>query len=55
VFTQLETISSFTFSQEFVGIPRQKPKSLKFYLNNGAFESGDAEYWYQLIRSIKPV
>lgn len=23
-------------------------------MNNGAFESGDAEYWYQLIRATKP-
>lgn len=27
---------------------------LHFYFNNGAFESGDAEYWYQLIRLKKP-
>ena len=27
---------------------------IKFYLNNGTFESGDAEYWYQIIRTIKP-
>ena len=54
VSAQLETLKSFTFSQELADIPQEKPKSLKFYLNNGSFESGDAEYWYQLIRSIKP-
>jgi len=51
---QLETIKRFTFSQELADIPQERPKSTKFYLNNGAFESGDAEYWYQLIRTIKP-
>ena len=51
---QLETLETFTFSQELVNIPQEKPESLKFYLNNGAFESGDAEYWYQIIRKIKP-
>ena len=30
------------------------PIALSFYLKNGAFESGDAEYWYQIIRTIKP-
>ncbi len=43
---QLEMIESFTFSKELTDIPQEKPESLKFYLNNGAFESGDAEYWY---------
>lgn len=51
---QLQIIAEFSFSKELVGIPEKKPDSLDFYLNNGAFESGDAEYWYQLIRSIKP-
>jgi len=54
VFGQLETLKRFTFSQELADIPKEKPISLKFYLNNGAFESGDAEYWYQLVRTIKP-
>ncbi|ORU93356.1 MAG: hypothetical protein A6F70_05340 [Cycloclasticus sp. symbiont of Bathymodiolus heckerae] len=51
---QLEMLKTFAFSQELVDIPQKKPESLKFYLNNGAFESGDAEYWYQIIRKIKP-
>lgn len=51
---QLKIISKFSFSQELADISQKKVNTLDFYLNNGAFESGDAEYWYQLIRSIKP-
>lgn len=51
---QLEMLETFTFSQELVGIPIEKSDSIEFYLNNGAFISGDAEYWYQIIRRIKP-
>ena len=52
---QLEMLSRFIFSRELQEIPRTKQDQLlDFYLNNGAFESGDAEYWYQIIRTIKP-
>jgi hypothetical protein len=52
---QLKMLGSFTFSQELLDLPKTKQQSsLEFYLNNGAFESGDAEYWYQIIRAIKP-
>ena len=51
---QLKILSELSFSQEVAYIPQKKPDILDFYLNNGEFESGDAEYWYQLIRSIKP-
>jgi len=51
---QLKMLATFSFSQELAKTPQEKPDTLDFYLNNGAFESGDAEYWYQLIRSIKP-
>jgi hypothetical protein len=52
---QLEVLEGFVFSKELTGIPQEKPSSLMFYLDNGSFESGDAEYWYQLIRVIKPL
>lgn len=51
---QLEMLKKLSFSEELVNIPQEKPNVLKFYLNNGAFESGDAEYWYQIIRTVKP-
>lgn len=51
---QLKMLDMFSFSKELENIPKEKTDTLEFYLNNGFFESGDAEYWYQLIRSIKP-
>lgn len=51
---QLALLERFVFSQELADTPKQKPETLEFYFNNGAFESGDAEYWYQVIRIIKP-
>jgi hypothetical protein len=51
---QLEMLERLTFSKELADIQQEKSNSLKFYLNNPSFKSGDAEYWYQLIRAIKP-
>lgn len=51
---QMEMLKKFRYSEELTNIPQEKPSTLKFYLNNNAFQSGDAEYWYQIIRAIKP-
>lgn len=51
---QIKVLSTLSFSQELSNIPLEKPDTLGFYLNNDTFNSGDAEYWYQLIRSVKP-
>lgn len=51
---QLKMLESFTFSEELSDLSSKKQGALEFYFDNGAFESGDAEYWYQLIRTIKP-
>lgn len=52
---QLKMLGSFAFSKELLGLPEARQQgSLEFHLNNGAFDSGDAEYWYQIIRTIKP-
>lgn len=51
---QLKILSEFSFSQELAKIPHQKSGTLDFYMDNDTFGSGDAEYWYQLIRLIKP-
>lgn len=51
---QLEFLESFIFADELAQIPDEKQDSLQFYFGNTSFESGDAEYWYQLIRTIKP-
>jgi len=54
VSSQLRLLESFNFSEELKDTPQEKTTSLEFHFNNGAFESGDAEYWYQLIRVKKP-
>ena len=51
---QLEVLNSFSFTEELRDIPLTKREDLVFYMNNGTFESGDAEYLYQLIRRKKP-
>jgi hypothetical protein len=51
---QLELLATFSFSHELAQIPHEKTDALEFYLDNPAFAPGDAGYWYQLIRLIKP-
>ena len=51
---QLEFLSQLSFAAELTPLPLDKTSELEFYLNNGLFESGDAEFWYQLIRRVKP-
>ena len=51
---QLTMLKELAFAPELANIPTKQTDDLHFYLNNGAFESGDAEYWYQLIRLKKP-
>ena len=47
---QLDFLKSFIYGHELAGIPREEPKPLDFYLDNPSFPSGDAEYWYQVVR-----
>jgi hypothetical protein len=51
---QLKMLTSLTFADELADLPRVNSGSLDYDLNNTLFRSGDAEYWYQLIRLIKP-
>ena len=51
---QLEMLDRFSFADELADVPAQKTSSLEFYLSNGYFGAGDAEYWYQMIRATKP-
>lgn len=51
---QMALLQSMRFAAELAGTPREKPEQLGFYLDNGTFESGDAEYWYQMVRLKKP-
>ena len=51
---QLDLLAKFNFSSELAKIALQGGNELEFYVNNGQFEAGDAEYWYNLIRLNKP-
>src|SRR5262249_9316909 len=51
---QLEFLKELVYGDELAGLPESRRDELSFYLNNGSFISGDAEYWYQLIRTKKP-
>jgi hypothetical protein len=51
---QLKMLDGLCFAQELASIPIEKTDTLEFYMHNVLFGPGDAEYWYQLIRAIKP-
>ena len=51
---QIDLLSKFNYSGELAMIPRQKSGELEFFMDNGLFESGDAEFWYNLVRLKKP-
>ena len=51
---QLEMLDGFQYENELNNVPLTPKDELTFYLNNTRFESGDAEYWYNLIRLVKP-
>ncbi len=51
---QLNILDRFCFNEELKDVPRSKVDEGHFYINNGAFESGDAEYLYNIIRLKKP-
>ena len=51
---QLKMLDDFQYGHELKDLPRTKPDELTYYLDNFRFETGDAEYWYNLIRAIKP-
>lgn len=51
---QLKMLDDFCYADELMNISHAKTNRIEFYFNNDSFESGDAEYWYQIIRTIKP-
>lgn len=52
---QLDLLNKFNFNEELKGIPLEKGNGLTFYMNNGAFQSGEAEFLYNIIRLKKPL
>ena len=53
---QLEMLTKFQFNEELKGIPSSQldADNLDFYFHNDSFLSGDAEFWYNIIRLKKP-
>ena len=52
---QLVILQSFNFNKELEKFPLKKEGgNLDYYFNNGSFESGDAEFLYNIIRVKKP-
>lgn len=51
---QLDILERFCFNDELKDVPRSKVDEKQFYIDNGAFASGDAEYLYNIIRLKKP-
>ena len=51
---QLELLRSFRFAHELEDVSRTRADELTFHMDNGSFESGDAEFLYNLIRLKKP-
>lgn len=51
---QTEVLRALTFGAELADLAGPDPGDGGFRLGNSNFESGDAEYWYQLIRWKKP-
>ena len=51
---QLKLLESFDYAEELKDVPRWKSDDGQFYMDNGSFTSGDAEYLYNLIRLKKP-
>ena len=51
---QLDLLKQFNFNDELSAISIDFENELSFYYNNGAFQSGDAEFLYNIIRLKKP-
>ena len=53
---QLHLLGKLTFAKELedMKLNEKKYEIKEFYINNGTFESGDAEFLYQIIRFFKP-
>jgi hypothetical protein len=51
---QLSFLRSLTYAGELGFMTQARSGSFEFKLDNGSFESGDAEYLYQVVRRVKP-
>jgi len=51
---QLTLLSSFNYNEELIKFPLTKSTDIEFNYDNTSYESGDAEYLYNVIRHFKP-
>lgn len=51
---QLALLDELVFGSELRDLPQNSEDELTFRLNNYSFSSGDAEFWYNIIRLKKP-
>ena len=51
---QRALLETLTFAEEMRSIPSQRTDDSAYYFGNDAFDAGDAEFWYNLIRAKKP-
>lgn len=51
---QLELTQKFHFNAELISIPLEQQRPRSFYYHNGMFESGDAEFLFNMVRHFKP-
>lgn len=51
---QLDLLSRFQFNDELLRFPIDRQSGHEFFYRNGFFESGDAEFLYNMIRLFKP-
>lgn len=54
---QVELLKSFQYSHEIntiIGQDQKNNNPSQFVINNGTFEAGDAEFFYQFLRYLKP-
>jgi len=51
---QLALLERFDYEEELAAFPMGGTGTDGFYYDNGAFESGDAELWYSMIRHLRP-
>ena len=52
---QLDLLKKFNFNSQLVKLPLEKQRERSFYYHNTIFESGDAEFLFNMIRHFKPV
>jgi len=51
---QLAKLNAFNFQDEFQDVPEKYASETEFHFKNDSYESGDAEYWYNIIRLKRP-